>query len=223
MLYTGRIIGVDESGKGDFFGPLVVAGCLVSDSDLSLIAGLGVRDSKKIADKKILTIDDSLRSHLTYAVVVYSPEDYNRRYKQIKNLNKLLAAGHAEAITAVIERLTADGSEPADMAVSDKFGKEERLHDALATRRCEIPIHQMVRGEALPAVAAASIIARAEFIRQMDKLSETFGMVLPKGAAPQVDRAGRTLVADKGPNVLLQTAKIHFKNYQRVINPGLFS
>lgn len=221
MNLTGRIIGVDESGKGDFFGPLVVAGCLVSDNDIQALSDLGVRDSKRLTDNRILSLDKTLRDHFPHAVVVFTPEDYNRYYERIRNLNKLLAEGHARAIIGVARRLEAGQPGP-DLAVSDKFGKDERLEDALARFDCHIPVRQIVRGEAVPAVAAASIIARAEFVKQMKMLSETVGTSLPKGAAAQVDEAGRKLVATHGSEVLLRVAKVHFKNYQRVINPDLF-
>ncbi len=216
MNIRGRIIGVDESGKGDFFGPLVVAGCLASDSERALLAELGVRDSKLIAENKLLSIDRELRAHLVHAVVVMMPAEYNRRYQEIRNLNKLLAQGHAQVIKDILDQ------HPADLAVSDKFGKDERLETALTERQIVLPIRQIVRGEAIPQVAAASIIARAEFVRRLKDLSETYRTTIPKGAGPQVDLAGRKLVAEHGAEVLSEVAKIHFKNYHRVLNPSLF-
>ncbi|MCP4684526.1 MAG: ribonuclease HIII [bacterium] len=216
-MFHGRIVGIDESGKGDFFGPLVVAGCLAADEDLAFLAELGVRDSKKIAEKKLLSIDERLRARFTHRVVIFAPEEYNRLYDQIRNLNKLLAMGHARAITGVLEQAEAD------MAVSDKFGKDERLETALAESDCRLPVKQMVRGEAVPQVAAASIIARAEFVRQMARLSKEYGETIPKGASSAVDAAGRKLVSRLGPEVLPKLAKLHFKNRQRVLTPDLFA
>ncbi len=217
MVFSGRVIGIDESGKGDFFGPLVVAGCLASDDDLAFLSELGVRDSKKIAENKLLSIDERLRARLTHEIVIFSPEDYNRQYDQIRNLNKLLAVGHSRAIAGVL------GQAKADLAVSDKFGKDERLLTAMSEIGCRIPVKQMVRGEAVPQVAAASIIARAEFVRQMARLSEKYGETIPKGASSIVDAVGRKLVARFGPGVLPQLAKLHFKNHQRVLKPDLFA
>lgn len=216
MVFSGRIIGIDESGKGDFFGPLVVAACLASDDDSAFLKELGVRDSKKIAEKKLLSIDEQLRSHLSHKVIVFSPEEYNRLYNEIRNLNKLLALGHSRAISGVLEQAQAD------LAVSDKFGKDERLTSAMHEIGCRIPLEQMVRGEAVPQVAAASIIARAEFVRQMARLSEKYGEVIPKGASAAVDAAGRKLVARFGPEILPGLAKLHFKNHQRVLKADLF-
>ncbi len=214
----GRIIGVDESGKGDFFGPLVVAGLLAGDKDRAFFDELGVRDSKKITDKRILAIDERLRARLPHSVIVLMPDRYNRRYDELRNLNILLAKCHAEVISGLLGE-----NAKVDLAVSDKFGKTERLETALADLKCRLPVRQMVRGEAVPQVAAASILARAEFVRRMESLSADCGVTLPKGAAPQVDAAGRRLVAAHGPEVLERLAKLHFKNYRRALATDLFS
>jgi ribonuclease HIII len=194
----------------------VVAACLFSDEEIPELTALGVRDSKKIAAKKLLSIDEVLRSRYVHALVVVLPEDYNARYEEIRNLNKLLAGCHAEAITGCLSQA------PADFAVSDKFGKNERLDTAMRNVECNLPLKQIVRGEAIPQVAAASILARAEFVRQMAKLSEEIGVELPKGAAPMVDKAGRKVVALHGVKALNRVAKVHFKNYQRSLKPDLF-
>ena len=217
MKPSARVIGVDESGKGDFFGPLVVAACLAADDQIPALLELGVRDSKKIADKKLLGIDTILRDRFVFGLVVVPPEEYNRRYKQIRNLNKLLADCHAEAIGKVL------GQAEADVAISDKFGKDERLDTAMSNAGCTLPLKQIVRGEAVPQVAAASIIARAEFVRQMKALSDEYEVEIPKGAASMVDEVGRQLVARHGPDVLTKVGKIHFKNYQRALKVDLFT
>jgi ribonuclease HIII len=214
----GCIIGVDESGKGDFFGPLVVAGLLAGGKDRGFFEELGVRDSKRITDKRILTIDERLRARLPHRVVVVMPEQYNARYDELRNLNILLAECHAGVISGLLKE-----NAKVDLAVSDKFGKTERLETALADLKCRLPVRQMVRGEAVPQVAAASIVARAEFIRRMESLSADCGENLPKGASPQVDAAGRRLVAAHGPEILRRLAKLHFKNYRRALATDMFS
>jgi ribonuclease HIII len=213
MAGERRIIGVDESGKGDFFGPLVVAAFLVSDNDLQKLRKIGVRDGKLIADKKLLTIDERLRSDFPYAVVVYSPEEYNQQYAAIKNLNKLLAEGHARAIAAVLAK------HQADLAISDKFGKSQLIEDALHKRGLTIEIQQLVRGEAILQVAAASILARAAFIREIEKLSVLYGIDIPKGAGSIVDEAGKRLARNYPSFLFTKIAKTHFKNYRRIIDP----
>jgi ribonuclease HIII len=217
MASARRIVGVDESGKGDFFGPLVVAAFLADESQTDALKALGVRDGKLIADKKLLQIDERLRADYAHIVIVVAPEEYNQKYAEIRNLNKLLAEGHAE----VIHRLLADHS--ADLAVSDKFGKEELVEDALARRGASVKLDQLVRGERIIQVAAASILARARFLREMEKLSSQCGVNIPKGAAAHVDAAGREIVRKHGPAILTKLAKTHFKNYRRVVNPTLFA
>lgn len=212
-----RVVGVDESGKGDFFGPLVVAAFLADDGRADDLVAMGVRDGKLIADKKILQIDELLRAEFPHEILVVEPSDYNSRYALIKNLNKLLAEGHAEVIDRLLSR------EKADLAISDKFGKPELVEQALAARGQEVPLRQIVRGERFVQVAAASILARAAFIREMQKLSELYGITIPKGAAAQVDEAGRVIVRKHGIETLPKLAKMHFKNYHRVVNPTLFS
>lgn len=218
MRLPGRIIGVDESGKGDFFGPLVVAGLLAGEDDLEYLDEIGVKDSKRTTDKRCVVIDELLRARFPHQVLVLKPEEYNRRYDQLRNLNVLLAECHAE----VIAGLAGQGSVRVDSAVSDKFGKSERLETALAAVACTLPVKQLVRGEAVPQVAAASILARAEFIRQMDELSASCDVELLKGASAQVDAVGRRLVSSHGADILTRLAKIHFKNYRRATAADLF-
>lgn len=204
------VIGVDESGKGDFFGPLVIAALLASDEAIPRLTAFGVRDSKLISNNRVLEIDEKLRAEFPYSVHVILPAEYNRRYERVKNLNIFLAQGHAYVIQAVLD------SHPADMAISDQFGKPALILDALAARECNIRLEQRHRAESIPQVAAASILARAAFVREMRRLSEEVGMALPLGAGPLVDAAGRELVHKQGIDVLQKVAKKHFKNYQRV-------
>ena len=145
------------------------------------------------------------------------PEIYNKRYKKIKNLNKLLAEGHAEAITSVLEENSAD------KIIVDQFGKPELIENALCSEGCKIELHQRFRGEEIIQVAAASILARAAFIREMDKLSKLYDTKIPRGAAAIVDLAGQKLVERYGIKILNKVSKTHFKNYGRVVNPSLFS
>jgi len=204
------IIGIDESGKGDFFGPLVIAGARVEERHLPLLSELGVRDSKKISDKKIPILAARIRDICVYNQVVISPEKYNQLYAKIRNLNKLLGWGHARVIENILQEADA-GS-----AISDKFGKDHFITDNLQKLGRGIELIQMVRGEAHPAVAAASILARAEFLHRMDTMSRQFGVEFPRGASSIVDAAGRKLVASKGAEILEKVCKLHFKNYQKI-------
>jgi ribonuclease HIII len=218
---AANIIGVDESGKGDFFGPLVVAGLLAGKNHLAYFHEIGVRDSKRISDNRISAIDEQLRARFPHGVVVLMPEEYNRRYDQTKNLNVLLADCHARVIADMLQQ----GRERrvrVDLAISDKFGKTDRLVSALSRIDCRLRVEQLVRGETIPQVAAASILARAEFVRRMHGLSKEFGLELPKGASAQVDEVGRQLVARYGEAVLARASKRHFKNYRRSLATDLF-
>jgi ribonuclease HIII len=203
------IAGVDESGKGDFFGPLVVAALACDEALSPELTSLGARDSKLVADQRLLKVDDALRSRFPHVIIIVPPAQYNQRYRQIKNLNKLLADCHAEAIVKLA------GQTIVDRAISDKFGKPELIELALRQHRCLVPLSQIVRGEAIPQVAAASVLARAAFLREMARLSEQYGMELLKGASAAVDKAGREFVKRHGINALEQVSKVHFKNYVR--------
>ena len=221
MVLPGHIIGVDESGKGDFFGPLVVAGLLAGEADLPFFDELGVRDSKRLSDRRCVTLDERLRARYPHQLVVLMPVEYNRRYDRLRNLNILLAECHARVISTLVELTRANGQK-VDLAVSDKFGKAERLDTALAEVDCRLPVSQMVRGEVVPQVAAASILARAEFIKRMEQLSTEWSIELPKGASSQVDEIGRRLVSKHGAEILTQLSKKHFKNYRRAMSGDLF-
>lgn len=213
MSFSPTVIGVDESGKGDFFGPLVIAAFSASDEQVKTLVDAGIKDGKKLSNNRIQLLDEYLRRNFAYAVVVYMPEEYNQLYEKIRNLNKFLAEGHARSIAEILERTGAD------KVVSDKFGKTELLESALAKRKIDIELDQIVRGEAITQVAAASIIARAEYLNRMKQLSDDIGFDLPRGAAPLVDEAGQKLVEIAGVDILKKVAKLHFKNYQRVLNP----
>ena len=204
------VIGVDESGKGDFFGPLVIAAFAAPDSAKAELERQGVRDSKKISDNKVRLLAKSLRRNHPYALVVLSPAEYNKRYNEVKNLNKLLAACHAQAIHELAS------VHAVDIAISDKFGKIDHISGELTRLGSTTESVGIEKGERIFQVAAASIIARAEFLERMDSISEELGYQIPRGAGTLVDKAGREIVATRGENVLKEIAKLHFKNRHRV-------
>ncbi len=212
-----RIVGVDESGKGDFFGPLVIASFLAPDSDRDRLSEYGVRDGKKISNNRVLEIADYLSNLYPHEILVIPPAQYNKQYLRIKNLNKLLAAGHARVIVDLLK------DNEADQVVVDQFGKTELIENEVKRTGMTVDVHQQFRGEDVFQVAAASILARAAFIRELDKLSEKYDLNLPKGAAPIVDEAGRAFVRKYGTDELANVAKIHFKNYKRATDLSLFS
>lgn len=213
--------GIDESGKGDFFGPLVIAG-VYTDAAVArqLVAG-GVTDSKKIgSDARIRQLAALIRSTpgCVSEVVSIGPERYNEIYASFNNLNRLLAWGHAR----VIERLHAARPD-CPRALSDQFARAEVLERALRQKEVTIHLEQRTKAESDPAVAAASILARERFIDWMDKTSAACGMRLPPGASAAVIRAGRELVAARGRDALGKAAKLHFRTTAAVLgtNPPL--
>lgn len=209
---TRARIGTDESGKGDYFGPLVVAGvCVGAAADEKTLAAWGVRDSKAVADGRAAELAGRIQRDFPAAVVVIGPARYNELYDRIGNLNRLLAWGHAR----VLEDLLAANPGVA-YAVADKFGDDRYVEAALMERGRRIELVQKVRAEADLAVAAASIVARAVFLERLARLGERVGMRLPKGAGAPVDAAARALVRARGPEILRDVAKIHFKNTARL-------
>jgi ribonuclease HIII len=207
----GRI-GSDESGKGDFFGPLVIAAFFLPEGQEDVLRELGVKDSKRTSDPRCLELAGTLkRAYPFHSVVAIGPEKYNELWAKLRNLNRLLAWGHARAIENVLERV------PAGRAVTDQFGDERFVRGALLKKGREIELVQMPRAEEDPAVAAASILARAEFLVRLDALSRDAGLALPKGASAQVEAAAVKLVREKGPDVLERYAKTHFKTTVRVL------
>ncbi len=204
-------IGTDESGKGDFFGPLVIAGFFMPDGQEGVLRELGVKDSKRTSDNRCREISGILRSNYTCAVVAIGPERYNELYDKFRNLNRLLAWGHARAIENILEKVDAD------RAITDQFGDKSLVLDALMKKGRSIELVQQPRAEEDMAVAAASILARAEFLDRLRSLSREAGVELPKGAAPIVEEAGVRLVKALGPDALGKYAKLHFKTTARVL------
>ncbi|RKX21000.1 MAG: ribonuclease HIII [Candidatus Zixiibacteriota bacterium] len=215
MSQSLKIIGVDESGKGDFFGPLVISSFIAENSEIPQLKAYGVKDGKLLSEKRIIEIDKFLRDNFNYVTVTIMPDEYNKRYKEIKNLNKLLAWGHARCISLLNEK------QECDKAISDKFGKIDHISGELKKLGQSIKLKQIVRGEAVTQVAAASIIARAEFLRQMEYLSDKYDYQIPRGASAKVDQAGQELVQLHGEQILKLISKTHFKNYNRVLSPTL--
>ena len=209
---SGDRIGIDESGKGDYFGPLVIAAVHVterSEPDLKLIQ---VRDSKRVSDKRVIEMAPDIRLICSHSVVAIGPQRYNELYARIGNLNRLLAWGHARALENILQH-----GECA-LAISDQFGDERLILNALLEKGKRIRLIQRPKAEEDPAVAAASILARAEFLTRLARLSEEVGLPLPKGASPAVELAGRMVVKKYGREGLATVAKLHFKTTQAVLS-----
>jgi ribonuclease HIII len=205
-------VGSDESGKGDYFGPLVVAAVALTQANWRVLEALGVQDSKNLTDRRALDLALQVANAFPNEVIVVMPPRYNQLWSKFGNVNRLLAWAHARAIENVIER-----APEATAAVADQFGDESLIRNALFARGREVRLVQMHRAERDPAVAAASILARAEFLRRLEWIGRDVGARLPKGASAQVEATGRALVSSHGPEVLERVAKRHFKTTQRVL------
>lgn len=209
-------MGVDESGKGDFFGPMVVVGAYTDESLTKTMREMDVRDSKTISsDSKALDMGRELRRLLgkRYAVVKIGPQAYNRLYSKMRNVNAILAWGHARAIENLLEVVP-----DCPRAISDQFGSEEQVKRALMKKGRRIELIQRPRAESDIAVAAASVIARELFLRSLKDMEQEFKASFPKGASSGVKEAAKAFVKRHSPEILLQTAKCHFKTTDAVLN-----
>jgi len=208
--------GIDESGKGDFFGPLVVACVFVADKTVAdTLAKAGIRDSKTIKDdSKIAIMAEAVKVAVggKFGVVVVGPEAYNRTYESIGNLNRLLAWGHARALENMLKF-----APECRHVISDQFGDKRLVEQALLKNGRAVRLEQFPRGERDVAVAAASILARAEFVRRLAKLEEEAGCPLPKGAGAQVDRTASRLFLAGGEELLRKFAKMHFRTARKAM------
>ncbi|MCE3234659.1 MAG: ribonuclease [Vampirovibrio sp.] len=214
----GTYIGTDESGKGDYFGPLVVAGVLVTDQTAAILTELGVMDSKKLTDARIGGMYQKILQVVgedAVSVVEMGPAKYNQLYDRFKqsgkNLNHLLAWGHA---TAIENLLTAFPD--CSQAIADQFGDERYILSQLKDKGKGITLHQTPRAEANVGVAAASIVARYRFTGKLKQLAARYGITLPLGAGPQVKLAAKQFVEQHGRPALAEVAKLHFKTTQEL-------
>lgn len=203
-------VGSDESGKGDYFGPLVVAAVALRGDEWRAVEVLGAADSKKLTDLRVMSLADDMAAYPHEAIVI-NPPRYNELWTKMGSVNRVLAWAHARAIENVLEK--APG---AVAAVADQFGDESLIRNALFERGRDVRLLQMPRAERDPAVAAASIIARATFLRRLEALGRQAGMRLPKGASATVESAARQLVASQGREALGSYAKLHFRTTSRV-------
>jgi ribonuclease HIII len=205
-------IGIDESGKGDFFGPLCVAGVQADEAKIKQLLSLGVRDSKKISDATIKTLSLKIKKICPHAIVFISPKKYNELYNNFHNLNTLLGWGHATAIAELVAKTGCTH------VIIDQFASEHVVQNALKQKKLIVELSQRHRAETDPVVAAASILARAAFLEGLEQLGKQFELEIPKGASSQVIKIGKQLVRKFGPQILEQTAKLHFKTKEEILS-----
>lgn len=206
--------GIDESGKGDFFGPLVIAGVYTDAEITRHLIKAGIMDSKRITTPaKIRQLAAVIKATpgIEFDVIALRPEKYNELYASFKNLNRMLAWGHATVIEELVRKKPG-----CPRALSDQFAKAEVLQRALKQKNITLTLDQRTKGESDTAVAAASILARERFIDWMDAATKKAGFKIPLGASAAVVEAGKTLVKTHGADVLGKFAKLHFKTTQQV-------
>lgn len=211
-------LGVDESGKGDFFGPLCIAGVYVNEAVINAWKDAGIRDSKNISsDKKIAELAEKIRKTPGCVVdtVVVGNEAYNRLYEKMKSVNTLLAWGHARVIENLMGKRYQMNPPPVK-AISDQFAASKSvIEKALMAQGKEIQLVQRHKAEEDIAVAAASILARDEFVKGIAKLEHQFQMKFPKGASAAVDKAAKEFVESRGAGELQKVSKLHFRTALR--------
>ena len=208
-------IGVDESGKGDFLGPLVVAAAYADAALAPRLVEAGARDSKAVSsDREALGAAARIRAVLgagRFSVVRLAPPAYNRIYAKVRSVNRILDWAHARAIENVLRAVP-----DCPMALSDQFGDGKGVGRVLRSHGLSIELRSRPRAEADVAVAAASLLAREGFLLAMRDLEARFGRALPKGAT-HVRGAAEALVRAHGPAVMLEVAKCHFRTLDQVL------
>lgn len=204
-------IGIDESGKGDFFGPLCIAGVYAPGKDVLILKKLGVQDSKKITDASIEKISKQICANFAHHIVKINPLKYNELHAKFGNLNHLLAWGHATTIENLVQRTDCHN------VIIDQFAAEGVVVNALKRKHLDLNLTQRHRAEEDLVVAAASILARAAFLNGLQRLSDELGISLPKGASTATIQAGRKLVRKYGNEILQRAAKVHFKTTKEVL------
>lgn len=214
--YFINSIGSDEVGTGDYFGPIIVTAAYVSRKDISFLEDLGVRDSKKITDDKILNIAPSIIKKIPHVSIIINNEEYNDTYEQNINMNKIKAILHNKALFSLLNK----DNYHYDMIVVDEFAKKYVYFSYLKEVKNvvrNITFTTKAEDKCL-SVACASIISRFLFLKEIDKLSKELKIEIPKGASTKVDLVGKEIVNKYGESKLRSIAKLNFKNTNKIKN-----
>ena len=207
------VIGSDEVGKGDFFGPLVVVAAFVSRDQIELVKELGVKDSKLLSDQEIRRIARDLHVTIPYQKATLHNGTYNRM-QQTMTQGKMTAIAHNAALSALLTKLE---TRP-DAILIDQFAEEATYYRHLQQEQAIVrdDVYFSTKAEGMHvAVAAASILARAFFLKEMDRLSERVGITLPKGAGAKVDQVAARILRERGADALREVTKAHFANTKK--------
>ena len=218
--YNCRAVGSDEVGTGDYFGPIVVTATFVSKEDIPFLENLGVGDSKKIDDSKILKIAPEIAKKIKYKSVILSNREYNENYTKDINMNKIKAILH----NRVLYQLVNEVRPKYDYIIVDEFAREARYYDYIKDQKViQRNITFMTKAEDKNmAVACGSIISRYIFLKEFDKLCDSIHIPLPKGAGKDVDSIGEEVVEKYGEEKLKDIAKLNFKNTERILHTMIY-
>ena len=218
--YNCSSIGSDEVGTGDYFGPIVVTSCYVSKENIPFLESLGIKDSKKIDDSKILKIAPEIIKKVPYKSIIVNNKEYNEKYNDSYNINKIKAIMHNKVLFQMVNSI----NEKYDYIIVDEFAREQRYYDYIKeSPNIQRGITFMTKAEDKNlAVASASIISRYIFLKEFDKLSDSLHIPLPKGAGSNVDSIGMEVVEKYGKEKLNEIAKLNFKNTERILRTCIF-
>jgi ribonuclease HIII len=220
MYYNASAVGSDEVGTGDYYGPIVVTACFVDKKDLDELKKLGVGDSKKIDDDRILKIAPQIAKIVKYKSVILTNKEYNEKYTKDINMNKIKAILH----NRVLYQLVNEEKPKYDYIIVDEFARENRYYEYLNDQKVvQRGITFLTKAEDIsPAVGCASIISRYIFLKEFDKLCDSIHMPLPKGAGKDVDTIGEEVVEKYGEDKLKEIAKYNFKNTDRILHTMIY-
>ncbi len=218
--YYCSSIGSDEVGTGDYFGPIVVTASYVKKEDIPYLEELGIKDSKKLTDEKILDIAPKVAKRIKYKSIILSNSEYNLKHGNNNNMNKIKAIMHNKALYQMVHATT----DKYDYIIVDEFAKENRYYDYIKdSTEIQRGITFMTKAEDKNlAVACSSVISRYIFLKEFDKLSDSLHIPLPKGAGPQVDTIGQEIVDKYGRDKLNEVAKLNFANTRRILKTVIF-
>ena len=218
--YYCSSVGSDEVGTGDYFGPIVVTASYVKKEDIDFIKGLGVLDSKKMDDQKILKVAPQIAKKIKYRSVILSNSEYNEKYNKNTNMNKIKAIMHNKVLYQLIQEEKPDY----DYIIVDEFAREARYYEYLRdVGNVQRNITFMTKAEDKNlAVACSSVISRYIFLKEFDKLADSLSIPLPKGAGKDVDKIGEEIVDKYGEDKLKEIAKLNFRNTERILHTMIY-
>lgn len=218
--YYCSSIGSDEVGTGDYFGPIVVTASFVKKEDIPYLEELGIKDSKKLTDDRILEIAPKVAKKINYKSIILTNKEYNEKHAKDNNMNKIKTIMHNKVLYQMVQTT----KEAYDYIIVDEFAKENRYYDYIKdATQIQRGITFMTKAEDKNlAVACSSVISRYIFLKEFDKISDDLHIPLPKGAGPQVDSIGEEIVHKYGEEKLNEIAKLNFANTKRILKTVIF-